>query len=132
MLTLAVLQPVIVLYIVYWRKHRKEASLDVIIKLFAVGKSPTQYRLLLLPTHPPLHPPPGFFLTAQFAGMTEPIVELLLMSIAAAAGVLPRFDPEKTTEADVQQWVQGHLGLVILMTFCMAFFVAALVEELYK
>jgi len=34
-----VLQPVVVLYIVYWRKHKKEASLDTIIKLFAVGRS---------------------------------------------------------------------------------------------
>ncbi|KAM3567990.1 hypothetical protein VYU27_009878, partial [Nannochloropsis oceanica] len=108
-LTLAVLQPVVVLYIVYWRKHKKEASLDTIIKLFAVG----------------------FFFTSQVAAMTEPFVELLLMAIAGAAGLLPAFNAD-TSEEDIQKWARANLGLVILLCFCMAFFVAAMVEELFK
>lgn len=36
---LALLEPAFILWLVYWRKHRKDASLDAVIKLFAVGAS---------------------------------------------------------------------------------------------
>jgi hypothetical protein len=35
---------------------------------------------------PLLNPAAGFFFTSQVAGMTEPVIEILLMAVAGAAG----------------------------------------------
>lgn len=47
---LALLEPAFILYLVYWRSNRKDASLDAVIKLFAVG-TPTHVLILVLKTH---------------------------------------------------------------------------------
>ena len=36
-LILALVEPALILYVVYWYRNRKDASLDTVIKLFAVG-----------------------------------------------------------------------------------------------
>jgi len=46
-------------------------------------------------------------------------------------GLLPAFNAD-TSEEDIQKWARANLSLVILLCFCMAFFVAAMVEELFK
>lgn len=60
--------------------------------------------------------------------MAEPAVELLVMGVVAAAGLLPNLDPETATEADVQAWAKGHMATVLVVLFLMAFVVAAGVE----
>jgi hypothetical protein len=47
----------IVLYLVYWRGHRRAASLDTVVKLFAVGKCIGGGKFLLCWRRRWLYPP---------------------------------------------------------------------------
>jgi hypothetical protein len=59
-LFLAFLEPLLILYLVYWRHHQRDANLDLVIKLFAVGalKGEWGMREVSVQTHvmPDAHP----------------------------------------------------------------------------
>jgi hypothetical protein len=112
-------QPIVILWLVYWRKRRAFASLDLVIKMFAVG----------------------FWLTTTVAGIIEVIMQALLVIIFAAfAGVSLAGTDDATTgpsssflsetaaitgdRADLQAAARKMFPLVVLELFIMAFVIA--------
>jgi len=113
-------QAVVVLYLVHWRKHRFDLSLDAVIKLFASG----------------------FVFAMIVATLVEIVLEVagaFLFDLVFAVEVAeddPDYDPNNNDDAYnnqiFSQVAQDHLGTVLVFVFFQAFVVAALVEELTK
>lgn len=107
-------QAFLVLYLVHWRKHRFDLSLDAVIKLFASG-----------------------FIFATIAAMlVEVVVQLLgviLFAILfveeqANSSVKPPKDP-----SEMNKWLaQNYLGTILLFLAFNSYITAGLVEELTK
>lgn len=75
-LVLVFLQPLLIMYFVYWRKNRKYASLDFVIKLFAVG----------------------FFLSTTQSIVFESILEFVLGIVVAILLII--FNPNTISDAN--------------------------------
>lgn len=114
-------QALLVLYLVYWRKHRFDLSLDAVIKLFGCGfLFGTGISLIVE-------------LLVQFVGslifgfvLFSELVEDNPDTYKADSGD-PNFDVEM-----YQEMAERHIMTFICYTFFKAFVVAGLVEELAK
>jgi len=113
-LLLVFAQPFMYMYLVWWRSHREDAVLDIIIKLFAIG----------------------FWWTTPVTMILESILQVVLILIFALGLSLDQImaaegngDPEdEQNRKDMQQ----NLALMILLVFCFSFILAAGVEETMK
>lgn len=108
-LMLIFVQPLTILYFLYWKQRRQHALLDYVIKTFAYG---------------------FWFATFQSA-----VLEMLLQLIFGIA--LAIIDPsigsaEDLSEAEQRNILKSHILLLLLSLFVMAFVVAAGVEESMK
>mmetsp|Transcript_19905 Transcript_19905/g.28613 ORF Transcript_19905/g.28613 Transcript_19905/m.28613 type:complete len:527 (-) Transcript_19905:175-1755(-) len=144
-LLLTFVQPVLILYFVYWRSRRQYAALDMVVKLFAVGFWFTTFQsvvleeviqfLILLVIGP-------FIATAVVAESDDKptssssiisggrlISGLLSLAQSAQEG---QDNEDEQQQERMRETMQEHIVLVVFSLFLMAFVVAAGVEETMK
>lgn len=128
-LTLVFAQPFAYLYFVYWKAHRSDAVLDIVVKMFAIG----------------------FWWTTPVTAILESIVQgivtlFFVMGLSLqeinwleGGGLGGPGDPATDLDtsdgdrnAEYRGTVRASLGLLLLLCFCLSFLVAASVEETMK
>ena len=107
---LTLFQAFAVVYLVHWRNHRFDLSLDAVVKFFASG----------------------FILAASAAMMIELITETI-GDLGAVVLLLFSMDENEDISNETQEEiVEDNLLVMVLVLFFRAFVTAALVEELTK
>lgn len=101
-------QPLLILYFVYWRSRRMYAALDYVVKLFAVGFWVSTFQSIVLEA------------ALQF---------VIVLILSPFAGGTP---DEDATDDEKRDLLAKHMGVVVIAMLCMAFIVAAGVEETMK
>lgn len=118
---LTLLQAGCVLYLVYWRNHRLDISLDAVIKLFASG----------------------FVLATSFAVVVEQIVMFFVNVVFVVVIIREFVEDNPNMKLDdvpdnakfmlvLMDIYQKHFLTLVLLVFCYSFITAGLVEELVK
>lgn len=150
-LLLAFLQPFLLLYFVYWRNRRQYASLDMVVKLFAVGFWFTTFQSVIIEEIL------SYFLFLIFGsvvfgldnagndGDDEPSnVTSGMLKLLSARHFTATFywgnsvdqslqvEDSEISEDAFRQSVRSHILIATIAMLCMAYIIAAGVEETMK
>jgi len=121
-LILIFVQPFLYLYIVYWRSHRQDAVLDIVIKLFAIGfwwTTPVTCIIELILQ--------GLFTLAFLPWLS--LGEMASLSYGQSSSST---ESSSSDSVDIRHLARKHLPLLLLLCFVFAFVVTSAVEETMK
>jgi Cys-rich protein (TIGR01571 family) len=107
LLLLIFVQPLAILYFVYWRHKRRYAALDYVVKLFAVGFFCAPFQAIVL------------------EGVLQVVITIILAPFSGKTD-------DAMTDDEQHAVMRKHIGAVVVGLLLMAFLVAAGVEETVK